>query len=71
MTKEDMFKRFKEQLERKPASNAIDEIIQHLQDDKDVYLICYCKELCDCHRRLVALHIQDKANINWEEYKGE
>lgn len=71
MTKQDMFNRFKEQLGRPPYSEAVNEIINYLKDDKDVYLICYCKDLCDCHRRLVALHIQEKANITWEEYKGE
>lgn len=71
MTKVEMFEKFKEQLERKPSSDVVNEIIKYLEEDKDVYLICYCKELCECHRRLVALYISEKFNIEWKEYKGE
>ena len=71
MTKAEMFEKFKEQLERKPSSDTINEIVKYLKEDKDVYLICYCKELCECHRRLVALYINEKFNIEWKEYKGE
>lgn len=71
MTKAEMFEKFKEQLERKPSSDAVNEIIKYLEEDKDVYLICYCKELCECHRRLVALYISEKFNIEWKEYKEE
>lgn len=71
MTKAEMFEKFKEQLERKPGSDTINEIVKYLKEDKDVYLICYCKELCECHRRLVALYISEKFNIEWKEYKGE
>lgn len=71
MTKAEMFEKFKEQLERKPSSDVVNEIIKYLEEDKDVYLICYCKELCECHRRLVALYISEKFNIEWKEYKGE
>ncbi len=48
-----------------------EEVQLALEENKDVYLICYCKELCDCHRRLVALYINEKFNVEWKEYKGE
>lgn len=70
-TKQEMFMDFKEQLEQQPAEKAVNEIIEYLKEGKDVYLICYCKELCDCHRRLVAQHISEKAKTTWKEYKGE
>lgn len=70
-TKEEMFLEFKEQLSRKPALDAINDILNYLNKGEDVYLICYCKELCDCHRRLVAQHINDIANITWKEYRGK
>lgn len=71
LTKDKMFTNFKNQLEKSPAKEAVDEIIEYLKEGKDVYLICYEKELCECHRRLVAMHISEKAKIDWKEYKEE
>ena len=56
-TKEKVFSDFKEQLTREPSLTAINEIIDMLKEGKDVYLICCEKQLCDCHRRIVAQHI--------------
>ena len=70
-TKEKVFSDFKEQLTREPSLTAINEIINMLKEGKDVYLICCEKQLCDCHRRIVAQHISEIANIEWKEYREE
>ena len=70
-TKEKVFLDFKEQLKREPSLTAINEIIDMLKEGKDVYLICCEKQLCDCHRRIVAQHISEIANIEWKEYREE
>lgn len=71
ISKEEMFYKLENKLESNISQEAINEIIEYLNNDKDVYLICYCKELHECHRRIVANYIGDKANIKWKEYKEE
>lgn len=70
-TKEEIFSNFKEQLQKEPALSSVNKIINKLKEGKDVYIICGEKNLCDCHRRILAKHISEIAKIEWKEYREE
>lgn len=70
ITKQEMFIEYKEQLERSPAKEKVDEIISSLEKGEDVFVICCEKDLSTCHRRILAQHIKDLTGFEWEEYKG-
>lgn len=69
ITKNELFLSYKEQLKEEPALSAINEIIDEIKEGKDVYLICCEKNLCDCHRRILAQHISEITNVQWQEFK--
>lgn len=71
VSKEELFENLYNQLENITSQKVIKEIIEYLKEDKDVYLICYCKDVCDCHRSIVANYISNKMNIAWKEFKEE
>lgn len=71
VSKQEAFASFKQELNEEPAKTAINEIIDYLNEGKDVYIICCEKDVCECHRRIVAMHISEKINMKWEEFKGE
>lgn len=70
MTRAEMFSKYKEHLENSLAANdLILSLVNHIREDKHVFLICYEKEVFECHRSILAQHISDKYNIPWKEYK--
>lgn len=72
MTKVEMLNKYKEYLNNSLAVNEICyEINKDIEEGKDVYLICYEKEVFDCHRSVLAQFISDKYDIPWMEYKTE
>lgn len=48
----------KEMRERPDMVRAIQRLIEQLNQDKDIYVFCYCKNVCRCHRGLLGIYIQ-------------
>lgn len=72
MTKVEMLNKYKEYLNNSLAVNEIClELSKAIKDGENVYLICYEKEVFDCHRSVLAQYISDKYDIPWMEYKTE
>lgn len=70
MTKAEMFSKYKEYLETNLAANElILSLVQDIKQEENVFLICYEKEVFDCHRGILAQYISEKYNIPWKEYK--
>ena len=70
MTKVEMLNKYKEFLENNLAANElILSLVQELRQGGNVFLICYEKDVFDCHRSVLAQYISDKYNIPWTEYK--
>jgi hypothetical protein len=54
-------KEFKRELEERPDMvRAIERLGKRLEQGEEIYVFCYCKNLCRCHRRLVGEHMQEK-----------
>lgn len=69
MTRAEIFNKYKEYLENSLAANdLILSLVKTIEEDENVFLICYEKEAFDCHRSILAQHISDKYNIPWKEY---
>lgn len=65
----DLLNSFKSYLENSLEANlAIMKLVEEIKNGKDVFLICYEKELYECHRKIVAEYISEKHNIEWKEY---
>ena len=69
MTKVEMLNKYKEHLNTISISETILSLVDEVLQGKDVFLICYEKEVFDCHRSVLAQYISDKYNIPWKEYK--
>lgn len=69
MTKAEMLSKYKEYLDNSLAVNEICyQIVNEIKEGKDVFFICYEKEVHDCHRCTLAQFISDKFGIPWKEY---
>lgn len=70
MTKVEMLNKYKEFLENNLAANElILSLVQEVRQGGNVFLICYEKDVFDCHRSVLAQYISDKYDIPWTEYK--
>ena len=70
MTKIEMLNKYKEFLENNLAANElILSLVQEVRQGGNVFLICYEKDVFDCHRSVLAQYISDKYDISWAEYK--
>ena len=70
MTKIEMLNKYKEFLENNLAANElIHSLVQEVKQGGNVFLICYEKDVFDCHRSILAQYISDKYEIPWTEYK--
>lgn len=70
MSKTEMLNKYKEYLDNNLAANdLILSLVEKVREDKNVFLICYEKEVFDCHRSILAQYISEKYNIPWKEYK--
>lgn len=70
MTKVEMLNKYKEFLENNLAANElILSLVQEVKQGGNVFLICYEKDVFDCHRSVLAQYISDKYDIPWTEYK--
>lgn len=70
MTKVEMLNKYKEFLETNLAANElILSLVQEVRQGGNVFLICYEKDVFDCHRSVLAQYISDKYDIPWTEYK--
>lgn len=49
----------KEMKERPDMVRAIQRLIEQLNQGKDIYVFCYCKNVCRCHRGLLGKYIRD------------
>ena len=71
MTKIEMLNKYKEFLENNIIANElILSLVEQVKQGKNVFLICYEKDVFDCHRSVLAQYISDKYNIPWAEYKA-
>lgn len=69
MSKVEMLNKYKEFLENNIMANElILSLVQQIKQDKDVFLVCYEKDVFDCHRSVLAKYIADKYNIPWMEF---
>lgn len=71
ISKETLFANLNKKLESNASQKVINEINQYLKANKDVFLICYCKEANNCHRSVVASYIANKEKITWEEFEED
>lgn len=70
MTKTEMLQQYKEYLDSNLATNdLILSLANEVKEGKDVFLICYEKEVFDCHRSILAQYISEKYNIPWTEFR--
>lgn len=70
MTKVEMLNKYKEFLENNLAANElILSLVQEVRQGGNVFLICYEKDVFDCHRSVLAQYMSDKYDIPWTEYK--
>ena len=70
MTKVEMLNKYKEFLENNLAANElIFSLVQEVRQGGNVFLICYEKDVFDCHRSVLAQYMSDKYDIPWTEYK--
>ncbi len=70
MTKVEMLNKYKEFLTNNMAANElIFSLVQEVKQGENVFLICYEKDVFDCHRSVLAQYISDKYDIPWAEYK--
>lgn len=69
MTKIEMFDKYKESLSSLACEELILSLVEKVKQDEDVFLICYEKEVFDCHRNVLAQYISDKYAIPWREYR--
>lgn len=70
MTKVEMLNKYKEFLENNLAANElILSLVQEVKQGGNVFLICYEKDVFDCHRSVLAQYMSDKYDIPWTEYK--
>ncbi len=69
MTKIEMFNKYKEALSSLACEELILSLAQKVKQGEDVFLICYEKEVFDCHRSILAQYISDKYMIPWKEYR--
>ena len=70
MTKVEMLNKYKEFLETNLAANElILSLVQEVRQGGNVFLICYEKDVFDCHRSVLAQYMSDKYDIPWTEYK--
>lgn len=69
MTKQEMFEEYKSNLENKlPSLRIVESIVEDIESGKDVVLICYEKDVFDCHRSVLADYISKKYNIEYKEF---
>lgn len=69
MTKVEMLNQYREYLDTNLSINdLILSIVNEIKEGKDVFLICYEKEVFDCHRSILAQYIAEKYNISWKEF---
>lgn len=69
MTKAEMLNKYKEYLDNNLATNdLILSLVKEVKEGKDVFLVCYEKDVFDCHRSILAQHISEKYNIPWKEF---
>ena len=69
MTKTEMFDKYKESLGSLACEELILSLVQKVRQEEDVFLICYEKEVFDCHRSILAQYMSDKYAIPWKEYR--
>ena len=70
MTKVEMLNKYKEFLENNLAANElILSLVQEVKQGGNVFLICYEKDVFDCHMSVLAQYMSDKYDIPWTEYK--
>lgn len=54
-------RKFNEELKQRPdMKKALERLILLLNQNKEVYLFCYCKDVDRCHRGLVGGYVEDK-----------
>lgn len=69
MTKIEMLNKYKEYLDSNLATNdLILSLVEEIKEGKNVFLICYEKDVFDCHRSVLAQYISEKYNIPWKEF---
>lgn len=68
MTKVEMLNKYKDFLNNDISAKLLIKEIAEIAATKDVFLICYEKEMFDCHRSILAQFISDKYEIPWKEY---
>lgn len=72
MTKTEMLSKYKEYLNNSLAVNELCySLAEDIKEGKNVFLICYEKAACDCHRSVLAQFISDKFSVQWKEYVTE
>ena len=64
-----MFDKYKESLGSLACEELILSLVQKVRQEEDVFLICYEKEVFDCHRSILAQYMSDKYAIPWKEYR--
>ena len=70
MTKTEMLSKYKAHLTSSLAArDIILQIAELVKSGTDVFLICYEKEVFDCHRSVLAQHISEQYEIPWQEFK--
>lgn len=52
---------FKKEMQSRPDMvRAIERLMEQLKQGKDIYVFCYCKDVCRCHRGLLGEGIEAK-----------
>lgn len=68
MTKVEMLNKYQEFLRNDLSAKLLIKELAEIAATKDVFLICYEKEVFDCHRSVLAKFISDEYEIPWKEY---
>lgn len=68
MTKVEMLNKYREFLRNDLSAKLLIKELAEIAATKDVFLICYEKEVFDCHRSVLAQFISDEYEIPWKEY---